>query len=284
VTDSQDAAGVLDLAEVRSGLIQLDRRLDELARGLVSRTDAEMSETVAPPAATVSDDVPASIPLVSHPASVPPWMSHSSVSANDGDIEQMTPLPAGLAPHSGNGNAAPLPVAHHGHGDAGTVTLARAEQEAARILARVHQRADEVQGQIDELLRVRDHLRVSTQEIVTAYGEVLSELDRRFDAATPAPESPETVSALHGRFIGDVRVEAGPFRDLGAIRLLEEALAGIEAVASVSLAGFTDHDVQIDLCLVQPCDLVAELERALPFACEIESLPGADLGLLLRAA
>jgi len=198
------------------------------------------------------------------------------------------PIPTVTAPTNGNGNgngngmAAPAPS--NGHSDPATVTLARAEEEAARILARVHQRVGEVQGQIDELLRVRDHLRVATQEIVKSYGEVLLELDRRFEAISDQPEAVSAVSSLRSPFVGAVRVVAGPFRDLGAIRMLEEALAGIDAVQSVSLAGFTDDNVQIDLELVQPCDLVAELERTLPFACDIESLPGVDPGLLLRAA
>ena len=41
MTETQEAVAVLDLAEVRSGLMELDRRLDELSRGLVSKADAD---------------------------------------------------------------------------------------------------------------------------------------------------------------------------------------------------------------------------------------------------
>jgi hypothetical protein len=73
-------------------------------------------------------------------------------------------------------------------------------------------------------------------------------------------------------------------RDLDAIRTLEDAFAGIDAVESISLTGFTDNNAQIELRLGTECELVTEFERALPFAFEIEPVSGADLGLRLRAA
>ena len=73
-------------------------------------------------------------------------------------------------------------------------------------------------------------------------------------------------------------------RDLDAIRTWVAAFAGIDAVESISLTGFTDNNAQIELRLGTECELVTEFERALPFAFEIEPVSGADLGLRLRAA
>ncbi len=169
------------------------------------------------------------------------------------------------------------------------MTLARAEEEAARILARVHQRADEVRGQIRELVSMRDHLRATTQEIIVTYGQALSALDQRFDDALAAVDGDadrrpgESASAGQRRFVGDVRVVAGPLRDLDGIRILEEALMRIDAVEHLALTGFADHNVQIELRLSVECDLLTELQRALPFAFEVEAMAGADLGLRLSA-
>jgi hypothetical protein len=274
------AVGVLDLAEVRSGLIRLDRRLDELARGLGGNAEAPGGTSVGEvqPAGSTGNDMPASIPLVSPGAEVPPWMSHSSVAADDGPAAP----PVTVAPAVINGRA-----------DAGTAAVARAEEEAAQILARVHQRADEVRDQIRELVMVRDHLRGATEEIMASYGEALTALDLRFEATVaaagidgdPARAGSAVAATPSGRrFVGDVSVVAGPFGDLDGIRTLENALVGIAAVERVSLAGFTDRNVHMDLSLSTECDLAAELTRTLPFACETESASDTDLTLRLKAA
>jgi hypothetical protein len=80
-----------------------------------------------------------------------------------------------------------------------------------------------------------------------------------------------------------VRVVAGPLGDLGAVRMLREALAGIDGVESISLSGISHHHVQFEGWFGHERELVAALERALPFAFEVESAAGAELGLRLRA-
>jgi hypothetical protein len=288
---------VLDLAEVRSGLMELDRRLDELSRGLVSKADADTgtSEVNRGWSASTAADVPASIPLMS-----PPPPASSSVSPSPESTLPESPSPSSVpasgvpAPDPASAERSPVGGASAARADVATVTVARAEEEAARILARVHERADQVKGQIRELLGVRDRLRVTTQEIMTTYGEALSALDREFDvAAAAAGESdearrdllaPSPVVADRRRFVGGVKVVAGPVRDLDAIRTLEDAFAGIDAVESISLTGFTDNNAQIELRLGAECELVTEFERALPFAFEVEPVSDADLGLRLRAA
>ena len=282
---------MLDLAEVRSGLMQLDRRLDELARGLESKADTDTGSPVVdrgpvshgPVTPTVAD-VPASIPLVSPSQSVsPPASPAVSPPVTIGGAATPDAVPA--EPSTASSSPAAL-------NDAATVTLARAEEEAAQILARVHQRADEVKGQIQELLGMRDHLRVTTHEIMVTYAQALNALERQFDgSATDAIDeaegdapAPGTVSPPARRFAGEVKVVAGPVRDLGEIRILEDALRGIEAVERISLTGFADRSVQIELHLSVECELVTEFERALPFGFEVESMSDAELVLRLRAA
>lgn len=282
---------MLDLAEVRSGLMQLDRRLDELARGLESKADTEAGAPVVDrgPVAPTAADVPASIPLVS-PS---PWPSQSV----------SPPVSPAVSPPATIGGAGtpdavlvepPTPsTSPAATDDVATVTLARAEEEAAQILARVHQRADEVKGQIRELLGVRDHLRVTTHEIMVTYAQALNALERQFDGSATATDAtdgaqadasvPGTVSPPARRFAGEVKVVAGPVRDLGEIRMLEDALGTIEAVERISLTGFADRSVQIELHLSVECELATEFERALPFAFEVESASDGELVLALRA-
>ncbi len=124
---------------------------------------------------------------------------------------------------------------------------------------------------------------------MSTYGKALTALERRFDAALTVVDGEGDwlahglMSSVRREFVGDVRVVAGPLRDLGGIRTLEDALMSIEAIESVALTGFADDNVQIELRLSVECDLIAEFERALPFAFEVESIADADLGLRLSA-
>jgi hypothetical protein len=275
--------------------MELDRRLEELTRGMAKEAEpAPHAPAVNGIAAPSRDaDVPASIPLVSRSSWLPP-----AVPAAENGVPTAPTTVNGSSNGSANGssNGSSNGVAHAPTGareDAATVVLAQAEEEAARILTRVHERADEVKDQIRELLGVRDQLRVSTREIMVTCGEALSALEQRCDTAVAmagdsdvaAGEWPalDALAPVRRHYVGDVKVVAGPFRDLGAIRMLEDALAGIAAVESVSLAGFAHHNVHIDVRLGVECDLVAELEPVFPFAYEVESVPGADLTLRLRA-
>jgi hypothetical protein len=101
--------------------------------------------------------------------------------------------------------------------------------------------------------------------------------------AAPGDHSSDSVSPVRRRLVGEVRVAAGPLRDLGAVRMLEHALAGIEGVESISMCGPAHHNVWFEGWFGHERELVAQLERALPFGFEVESASGAELGLRVRA-
>ena len=108
----------------------------------------------------------------------------------------------------------------------------------------------------------------------------------RDDVATAAPVvSPvdDSVSPVRRRLIGEVRGVAGPLRDLGAVRMLQDALAEIEGVESISVSERGHDNVQFEGWFGHERELVAELQRVLPFALEVESASGAELGLRLIA-
>jgi hypothetical protein len=102
-------------------------------------------------------------------------------------------------------------------------------------------------------------------------------------ARIEATSDRDSVSPARRRVVGEVRVAAGPLRDLGAVRMLEVALASIEGVESISMGGSGHHNVWFEGSFGHERELVAQLERALPFAFEVESSAGAELGLRLRA-
>jgi hypothetical protein len=104
----------------------------------------------------------------------------------------------------------------------------------------------------------------------------------RAAVATSETADPVADSPSPGRRLV-VWVVAGPMRDLGAARLVSDALAGIEGVESISMTGDRDHRVQFEGWFSHERALVAELERVLPFAFEVESASGVELGLRLRA-
>ncbi len=80
-----------------------------------------------------------------------------------------------------------------------------------------------------------------------------------------------------------VRVVVRPLRDLGAVRMLKDALVGLEGVESISMNGVSSYNVQFEGWFDYEREIVAELEQTLPFAFEVESSSGAELVLRLRA-
>jgi hypothetical protein len=96
-----------------------------------------------------------------------------------------------------------------------------------------------------------------------------------------APSLPDTGDPARRRLV--VWVVAGPLQDLGAARMVSDALARVDGVDSISVSGDREHHVQFEGWFRHERELVTELERVLPFAFEVESVSGVELGLRLRA-
>ncbi|HEV3127734.1 MAG TPA: hypothetical protein VGY32_02055 [Solirubrobacteraceae bacterium] len=222
------------MSDIRAALAQLDRRLSDLRREIASiasepeATGAPVSAAPeerpvtgrpAPPAWTPSAQTPGTIPRASHaeddlPASIPafvpppppryeaPPVSEPLVGMAAQDPRPPEPQgPSSATAASQRLGPAPGPAAP----DVGLAMtgsnksheiVGRAEAEAARLLAQAHERLDELEAQIEQLLGVRDRLLLSARDLVEQYEEELSRLELRYPSGSATAELAEPLSAL----------------------------------------------------------------------------------------
>jgi hypothetical protein len=109
---------------------------------------------------------------------------------------------------------------------------------------------------------------------LTRHIDVLQELRDELRAGAGAVAAGPPV-AEEGAFAGHVRLNAGPFVDIGSLGAFERGLAGLAGVEDVHISGFEGSRVLIDLTLGGPVRLAEAMSRELPFALRtVEAAPG----------
>jgi hypothetical protein len=133
---------------------------------------------------------------------------------------------------------------------------------------------DALKAQIDELLRVRELLKMSLAAAVEQCQMVLLSLDGGADPATTGAEpavEPDAapIDVTPDVFAGTVLLSAGPFVEVSQVTALEQALLGLAVVEKFELREFAGSHALIDVTLGGPARFVDELRAALPFAFEV---------------
>jgi hypothetical protein len=143
-------------------------------------------------------------------------------------------------------------------------SLPRSSEQLGDIVAEARARMSELQGQVDDLLHFRDHLRASAQELIADYRQVLDA-----DAALPTDGAPPAAAPpgadLDPRRVelgGELRVllDAGPFTDLATLASFEQALTRIPEMQDVYVRSFQDARASIELTLSRPVPLVDRMQ------------------------
>jgi hypothetical protein len=121
--------------------------------------------------------------------------------------------------------------------------IASAHAEAARIVGDAAATMASLSREIEELTLLRDELR-----------------DSLGDEFAPAPAVPSSTL-----FEGELAIHAGPFPDIAALGDFERAMGALQAVGEARVRGFEGDNAVLDVTLVAPVRLIAEMERGLPW-------------------
>lgn len=186
------------------------------------------------------------------------------------------------------------------------MAIARAEAEAARLLAVAHERVDELKAQIEQLLGVRERLLESARDLVRQYEHEVTKLELAYPASTaaeatasPPPAAPPAVpppgysatatsrsaptaapaseppapeaSSRPALFEGVVTVIVPWVSRLQTIQVLEDSLSRVRGTQMAYVRGYHQGEVRLELLLGEPVDLIGELNRVLPYAFAVES-------------
>jgi len=110
------------------------------------------------------------------------------------------------------------------------------------VVADARERLLALRGQVDDLLRFRDELRSSAQDLIADYQTVLD-----------GGEAQET----------RVLLDVGPFAELATLVSFEQALAQIPEMRDVHVRSFQDGRAHLQLTLVRPMPLIERMRAVL---------------------
>jgi hypothetical protein len=288
------------VSDIRDTLAQLDRRLSDLKREIASIGDEGQSSAAgSPPARSVAydaaaararmgePDVPSSVP-----AFAPPPLPRVGEPARAAEPTASAPAAMTAAPAAPRTAAPPSAAAD---AFAPHEIVAKAEAEAARLLAHAHERVDDLKAQIEQLLGVRDRLLSSAKDLVRQYEEEVTQLELTYPAssaeseigsvppsqAPPASEPPASHAAFEAPppeppprpalFDGVVTITVPWISRIQTIQVLEDSLFRVRGAHKAYVRGYHQGEVRFELELGEAVDLIGELNRALPYAFAIES-------------
>jgi hypothetical protein len=136
---------------------------------------------------------------------------------------------------------------------------AQARRQATRIRMAALEDAVQISDRVKELTTLRDELGSKVQDLAGKAGIKIGS-----DEAVVAPLHSANGSPP-GVFSGPVEVEIGPLRDFAQLSGFEDAAAGIDSSADVSIKRFSDGRATFSMNFAQPVELLRELEERTPF-------------------
>ena len=128
---------------------------------------------------------------------------------------------------------------------------------------------------VDDLVRFREQLVRSTQQLVGEYTRLLERL-----GAMAAERQPPAVSGLDATVLsGNVTIEAGPFGSAATASAFAEAVARIEGIEIVASGEAAGGRTAIDVKLARPLPLAAALRTVSPVGFQVVEAGGGRLVL-----
>jgi hypothetical protein len=159
--------------------------------------------------------------------------------------------------------------------------VARAEAEAVQVLTHAHDHLTELKAQVEQLQSYRMRLLSAAQELLHQFQEELNQLSdpagRVSGAAAPGaappavPPAPAPEPPWPTSFEGMVTIIVPWISRLQTVQVLEDSLTRVRAAQSVYLRGYHRGEVRLELILGEAVDLIAELNRVLPYTFALES-------------
>jgi hypothetical protein len=173
----------------------------------------------------------------------------------------------------------PREVSDRAAEDLALAIIARAEEQAGRIVEAAHDRVVALNTQAVELMHLRDALRRSARELLAEFDTALRRLESSFGDARPpapalqasdgAPASAPPAAPATGTQVGVVSLTVEPFADVGDLASFTAALQQLPGAEQVTVDSFDGRRAAIALQLGEPVELERELHRVIPLAMEI---------------
>ncbi len=135
---------------------------------------------------------------------------------------------------------------------------------------------------VDDLVRFREQLVRSTQQLVTEYTRLLERLGGVTEGTGPSVTRRQApaVSGLDATVLsGDVTIEAGPFGDAATASAFVDAVARIEGLEVVASGDAAGGRTAIDVKLARPLPLAAALRTVSPVGFQVVEAGGGRLVL-----
>jgi hypothetical protein len=136
---------------------------------------------------------------------------------------------------------------------------AQARRQATRIRMGALEDAVQISDRVRELTTLRDELGGKVQDLAGKAGIKIGS-----DGPLVAPV-PRSNGNSPGVFSGPVEIEIGPLRDFAQLSGFEDAAAGIDSTAEVSIKRFSEGRATFSMNFAQPVELLRELEERTPF-------------------
>jgi hypothetical protein len=136
---------------------------------------------------------------------------------------------------------------------------AQARRQATRIRMAALEDAVQISDRVKELTTLRDELGGKVQDLAGMAG-----INFGSDAPGVAP-APGRNGRAPDVYSGPVEIEIGPLRDFAQLSGFEDAAAGIDSSAEVSIKRFSDGRATFSMNFAQPVELLRELEERTPF-------------------
>lgn len=164
--------------------------------------------------------------------------------------------------------------------------------QLAEAMPAVQAQTTQVKQQIEDLLRVREMLRMSLRTGIDECERALAGLERGESPSpalgagagepllTPAVASEGIAHPRPSVFQGSVSLRVGPLGDISQVDTLEIALLQVPGAEQVEIKEFAGRDAVAEIRLYQPVRLVEELHRVLPFSFEVTQGDATALTLL----
>jgi hypothetical protein len=166
--------------------------------------------------------------------------------------------------------------------DLALAIIARAEEQASRIVDDAHERVVALNRQAEQLMALRDGLRRSARELLDTYASALAQIEHDTAPvlpAAPAAPLPEQPRGVTGAFT----IAAEPFAQVADLAAFTQALERVPGATSVTVQGFDGRRAEIGATFSEPVALVRELHRVMPFAVEVTEERPDGLSLRLDA-
>jgi hypothetical protein len=140
----------------------------------------------------------------------------------------------------------------------------QARGQATRIRLRALREAADLGGRMTELARRPDARERLLDSLQAAIARIGAEEDPEADAVAAASNG-RALRPVEELFDGLVEIEVGPLEDFSQLVGFEDAAGGIVATSEISVKRFARGRATLEMKLVEPVELLRELEERSPF-------------------